>query len=101
MGWARTFLLGDIGNRLDIQDAEQDLAGVKRSLVEASRKDRSRDELIGDLTTENAELKLCLAALVRLLTKKGVVTTDELKQLVEAIDSEDGKHDGAYSGEIV
>jgi hypothetical protein len=26
MGWGRTLLLGDIGNRLDIEDTEQDIA---------------------------------------------------------------------------
>ena len=26
MGWGRTLLLGDIGNRLDIEDTERDIA---------------------------------------------------------------------------
>ena len=30
MGWARTLLLGDIGNRVDIADAERDVADVRR-----------------------------------------------------------------------
>ena len=33
MGWGRTFLLGNIGNRLDIEDTERDIAGLKREKV--------------------------------------------------------------------
>lgn len=29
MGWLRTILLGDIGNRLDIEDSEQEIERLK------------------------------------------------------------------------
>ena len=32
MGWARTLQLGDIGNRMDIADAERDVADVRPQL---------------------------------------------------------------------
>ena len=34
MGWGRTFLLGDVGNRLDISDCEADIRVLKESLME-------------------------------------------------------------------
>ena len=34
MGWGRTLLLGDIGNRLDIQDAELDIEFIRKRLAE-------------------------------------------------------------------
>ena len=30
MGWGRTLFLGDIGNRLDIEDTERDIGSLKR-----------------------------------------------------------------------
>ncbi len=31
MGWIRTILLGDIGNRLDIEDSEQEIERLKKA----------------------------------------------------------------------
>ena len=60
MGWGRTLLLGDIGNRLDIQDTEQDIAQLKQQMAGALGKDLSQDEIIRELIAENAQLKLYL-----------------------------------------
>ncbi len=54
MGWVRTLLLGDVGNRLDISDVEQDL-----------------------------ELQLLVAALMRHLTRKGIVDEADLRIFAE------------------
>ena len=35
MGWGRTLFLGDIGNRLDIEDTERDIHGLRRQLTSA------------------------------------------------------------------
>ena len=32
MGWARTLLMGDVGNRLDIRDTERDIDHIRREL---------------------------------------------------------------------
>ena len=32
MGWGRTLLLGDIGNRLDIDDVERDLSNIRKEI---------------------------------------------------------------------
>lgn len=101
MGWGRTLLLGDIGNRLDIEDTEQDIAHLKREIAGAFHKDMSQDQKINALVAENAELKLYLAAIVRLLVSKGAVSNEELKGMVQAIDAEDGAVDGKFSGNIV
>jgi hypothetical protein len=101
MGWGRTLLLGDIGNRLDIQDTERDIEDLKREISGAFHKDMSQDEMIDKLVAENAELKLYLAAVVRLLTTKGTISTQELRAMVHAVDAEDGRADGKFKGDVV
>jgi multidrug resistance efflux pump len=101
MGWGRTLLLGDIGNRLDIEDTERDIAHLRRQIAGTFQKDMSQDSKIDALMSENAELKLYLAAIVRLLTAKGTISTEELTAMVEAVDAQDGSIDGKYDGDIV
>ena len=100
MGWGRTLFLGDIGNRLDIEDCEGEIARLRRNLDSQSGIDRSQDEQIQALRADNDELKLYLAALIRLLTSKNVISTGEITGLVEAIDAEDGSIDGRATGPI-
>ena len=101
MGWGRTLLLGDIGNRLDIEDTERDIASLKREIAGSFRKDMSQDEIILKLITENAQLKLYFASLVRLLIRKGSISKDELAAVVAAVDAEDGSVDGQFAGKVV
>lgn len=100
MGWGRTLLLGDIGNRLDIGDVERNVTELKRQLTDAYRSDMSQDEKIEKLIEENAQLKLFLASLIRLLTAKGTISQEELQTMVASLDAEDGRSDGHYEGEI-
>lgn len=100
MGWGRTLLLGDIGNRLDIQDTENDIANLKQEIAGAFHKDMTQDKKIDVLIAENAELKLYLASVVRLLTTKGTISPEELRAMVEAVDAEDGTSDGKYDGNV-
>jgi len=101
MGWGRTLLLGDIGNRLDIEATERDINDLKGKLSTSRRTDMSQDALLRVLVDETAELKLYLASVVRLLTAQGSITKDELKAMVDAIDAEDGVVDGKMKGDIV
>ncbi len=101
MGWARTMLLGDIGNRLDIGDAERAIAEIQREINRSYRTNMSQEEQIRKLIADNAELKLYVASLVRLLMSKGTISRDDFVAIVNAVDAEDGARDGRRSGGIV
>lgn len=100
MGWGRAFFLGDIGNQLDIQDTAHDLEQLRNWLAQSASANQSQDERINYLLSENAELKLYLASVIRLLTNKGVISQEELSTIIEAIDGEDGAVDGKLDGPI-
>lgn len=100
MGWGRLFLLGDIGQQFDLMDAHKAIAEAQ---TDVARLQVGGDELtqrLRRLEAENDELKLYLAAIVRLLRQKNAVTQQELKTIVSMIDHSDGSLDGRYSGEI-
>ncbi len=101
MGWGRALLLGDIGNRLDIADTEREIADIKREIGSAFDKDMSQDEMIRRLVAENAELKLYFVSLIRLLTRKGSISREELQGVVASVDAEDGCVDGQFRGKVV
>ena len=88
MGWARTLLLGDIGNRMDIADAERDVDDVRRLLRDRQRHDASQDEVIRQLRAENEQLEVCVAALVKTLEGKGVLAKDEVERLVRLVEDD-------------
>jgi hypothetical protein len=101
MGWGRTLLLGNIGQQMDLSDQRAEIERLERGIsVERALRDGA-DEMIGRLRRENNELKLYLAALVRLLLAKKVVTLDEIRQIVDVLDREDAAQDGAYAGPVV
>lgn len=100
MGWGRMLLLGNVGQQLDIQDTERALAQLAEKLRETGQFDREVARRLDQLVAENAELKLYLAAIVRLLVSKGVVSPAELKDIVDAIDRSDGHVDGRFAGGI-
>jgi len=101
MGWGRTLFLGDIGNRLDIADTERDIARLRQDLAGSSRANLSQDEQIRTLIAENAQLKLYLAALVRLLVRNNTIARSELETVIAAVDAEDGSADGQFTGKVV
>jgi hypothetical protein len=86
MGWGRTLLLGDIGNRLDIEDTENDIADLRHRLAGSARVDEDQDLRIAALEEENDQLKLYLASLIRLLQSKGVVSREEINAVVQGVD---------------
>ncbi len=86
MGWARTLLLGDIGNRLDIADTEQDISKIRHELAAKHTLYESQDDAIRRLQEENQQLEICVAALVKTLQRKGVFTPQEVSNLVCLID---------------
>ena len=100
MGWGRTFLLGDVGNRLDISDCEADIRVLKESLMEIHHEGQNIDSELLAVQRENDHLKLYLAAITRLLTSKGVLDKEEIEKMVDIIDAEDGAMDGKARGEV-
>ncbi len=86
MGWGRTLLLGDIGNRLDIANTERDIEELKRRLAVQDDRDARQDDVLGRLVRENRELKLYLSALARRLVAAGLLDEAELATLVARID---------------
>ena len=95
MGWARTLLLGDVGNRLDIADTENDIRKLRRTVRQKVRMDATQDERIERLEKDVGELELCLSALSKLFLTRGVLTPSEVQHLADLIDGADG--DGAES----
>ena len=61
----------------------------------------SQIQKIEALIQDNAELKLYLASLIRLLMAKGTITQQELEAMVKSVDAEDGKEDGQLNTDIV
>jgi hypothetical protein len=103
MGWGRMFLLGNWGQQMDIEDQKQEIDSLKERL---EARDRMRDTStlqarIAHLETENGELRLYLASLVRYLGHKGILQPGEFRTLVDSIDAEDGSTDGSYQVKIV
>jgi septal ring factor EnvC (AmiA/AmiB activator) len=97
MGWGRTLLLGDIGNRLDIEDTERNIESIEsdldtlyRDLDKIDQTDRAQDERIADLERENRELKLYLAGMMRLLVSKGTLAAGEVEALVNGVERQEG-----------
>ena len=82
MGWARTLLLGDIGNRLDIEDNEERVAQLRAELRRQRQTDADQDVVINLLADENDQLKLAIAGLARLLVDKGVASAGEIESIV-------------------
>jgi len=100
MGWGRYFLLGDLGQQLDLSDQKEEIDRLREEMLRSrSSGPGSADEFIR-LQAENDELRLYLAAVIRILISKRVVTQSEVKQIVDAIDAEDGTVDGKFTGNL-
>ena len=97
MGWGRYLLLGDLGQQLDISDQRQEIENLRNDLRRTRMAGGGTND-VARLRADNDELRLYLAALVRLLTSKGVVTRDELTKIVAMVDAEDGQSDGRFTG---
>lgn len=107
MGWLKYALLGDLGNRLDLDEADRKLkqvrASVQRRRAVQSDRDEGQDELIYALEKENDEIKLLLMELMNTLVLRGVMSeqdTAEILKRVEAVvpDEPDPNDDDPLSG---
>lgn len=86
MGWARTFLLGDIGNRLDIEDTERDIERLRNAARSQASTDAAQDERIVALEERIESLQLVVGGLARLLVTRGVLEQNEVERVVEAVE---------------
>ena len=89
MGWMRTLLLGDIGNRLDIADTERDIGRLRHTIRRKRGRDSSQDKAIAQLEKESDDLKMCVASLARALQAKGVLSHEEIVTIVDKIDDDE------------
>ncbi len=103
MGWGRMLLLGNWGQQMDIDDLQQEIEELKMEINDGvGPKDTSTLKTrIVTLEKENGELRLYLAALVRYLGRKGILSQSDFRAIVEAVDREDGQADGSYKGKIM
>lgn len=99
MGWGRMLLLGDFGQQMDLEDQRRDIERLKRRL-QAQPTYAVEPAELPRLTAEVNELKLYIATIFRALVSKNIVTHDELRELIEAVDLEDGKVDRAFHGDV-
>ena len=100
MGWGRFLLLGDLGQQFDLTDQKSDLDRMREELNRAREVAAYSMNETRSLSAENDQLKLYLAAIIRLLVAKGVATSQEMSEIVEMVDAEDGTADGRFSGSI-
>lgn len=87
--------------RLDIQEQKAAVQGLRKQLRNENTRANDVDEQLMQLWEENLDLKLYLATVFRLLVAKKLVSAEELRQWVEAVDAEDGSGDGVFGGEIL
>ena len=86
MGWGRMMLLGNVGQQLDIQDLENVIGQMQADVAKTQNLDRTQEQSIDEMRSENHELKLYLATLVKLLVAKGVIRQEEVDAAVQAIE---------------
>ena len=88
MGWGRMFLVGNVGQQLDIGELEGAITEMQSAFLENQRTDLGQAKTIAQLQRENHDLKLYLATLIRLLVSKGVIKPEEVETIVRAIETE-------------
>ena len=85
---------------MDLADQKAEIGNLRAELSRRRSSSYDSTQDINRLQAENDELRLYLAAIVRLLISKGIVTKGEMQQFVDVIDAEDGSVDGKYKGEV-
>jgi hypothetical protein len=94
-------ILVDLLQQQDIVAQRAALGRLRERLRADTRRAREADDQLVELWSEVLDLRLYLAAALRLLVEKGVATADELRAAVEAVDASDGEVDGVFRGEVL
>jgi hypothetical protein len=84
-----------------LQQQRTALADLKTRMRAIGRRDAVQDSQLVDLWSEVLDLKLYMATLFRLMVKKGLVTPEQLRQLVDEVDASDGTEDGVFRGDVI
>ena len=79
-------LLGNVGQQLDIGDLSSAIGQMQSAMAQKQNVDLRQERSLAELRTENHELKLYLATLIRLLVAKGVLKQEEVDATVRAIE---------------
>jgi hypothetical protein len=101
MGWGRWFLLGDLGQQLDLADHQAEIEKLKEQIQSNQTVPASVEQRLDTLQRENNELKLYLAAVIRLMLAKRLATPDDIRTVVAAVDREDGTEDKKFTGPML
>jgi hypothetical protein len=101
MGWGRWLLLGDFRQQMALADHEAEIEKLKEQLRSKQTLPSSVEQRLETLQRENDELKLYLAAVLRLLVAKKLATESEIKAVVAAVDREDGVEDKKFTGVLL
>jgi hypothetical protein len=86
---------------MDLADHQAEIESLKRQLQAKPKLPSSVEQRLETLQRENDELKLYLAAVLRLLVAKRLATVDEIKTMVAAVDREDGVEDNKFTGAML
>ena len=86
MGWGRFFLLGDLGQQLDLSDQRRELDKLRLQIRSRRRAALGIEQQVSELQSDADELRLFLAATVRLLVSKGIVAEQDLARMRDEIE---------------
>lgn len=86
MSWARMFLLGNVGQQLDIDDIETDMGSVRARLNSQTRRDESHEQALLTLRREITDLKLVVGELTRLLVQNGTLPAAAAERMARAVE---------------
>lgn len=83
-----------------ISDLNREVVRLKENARTPLKSDPVRAEL-AELRAANGELRLYVAALLRVLQTKGIVARDDLTAIIEEIDDLDGQRDRSHDGDLL
>jgi hypothetical protein len=86
---------------MDLPDHQAEIENLKEQLRSRPDVPASVEQRLERLQRDNDELKLYLAAVIRLLVARKLATPDDMRALVAAVDREDGVEDKKYTGPLL
>ena len=86
MGWMRMFLLGNIGQQLDLDAQAAELQRLREQATTHRRAFERSDHQLDELRDEHEQLKAGVATLVRSLLAKNLISREEVRQITDLAD---------------